>query len=55
MNTIVDYISTFLGQYQGTNTGYDIPYIVAAACLLLGLGFVFKVILILIHGLMGGK
>ena len=55
MSTIVDYIATFRGEYQGTYTGYDIPYIVAAVCLVLGVWFVFKVILILIHGLMGGK
>ena len=54
MTTIQDLIATYLGSYDFT-VDWDVPYIVAACCLLLGLWFTFKVILALIHSLTGGK
>lgn len=55
MTTLVDSIASILGSYNGTNTGYDIPYIIAGACLILGLWFCFKVVLLILHALTGGK
>ena len=52
--TLTDIIATYLGTYDFT-VKWDVPYIVAAAALCLGLWFVFKVLLLIIHGLMGGK
>ena len=54
MNTIQDIIVTYLGSYN-FDVRWDIPYIVAAALLVLGVWFAFKVVLLIIHGLMGGK
>lgn len=54
MSTIQDIIVTYLGTYD-FNVRWDIPYIVSACLLILGLWFVFKVILLVIHGMLGGK
>ena len=53
-STIIDLLATFLGTYD-TSVTWDVPYITAAVLLCIGCWFSFKVILILIHKLAGGK
>jgi hypothetical protein len=53
MSTITDLIATYLGTYD-FSVRWDIPYIVAAGLLLLGVWFAFKVVLAIIY-LLGGK
>lgn len=54
MNTIPDFVASILGQYDFT-VNWDIPYITSAVLLVLGVWFSFKVILVLMHMIGGGK
>lgn len=53
MTTITDLIVTYLGTYDYT-VRLDIPYIVSACLLILGVWFAFKCVLAVIY-LLGGK
>lgn len=54
MSTITDLLVPFLGTYDTTVT-WDVPYITGAVLLCMGCWFAFKVVLVIIHHLAGGK
>lgn len=51
--TITDLIATFLGSYD-FSVKVDVPYIVAAVLLVVGVCFAFKVVLAIMY-MIGGK
>lgn len=54
MNTIPDFVQSFIGTYD-FSVKCDVPYITSAVLLVLGVWFSFKVILVIIHEIAGGK
>lgn len=51
--TITDFLSAYLGTYDYT-VRWDVPYIVAAVLLVLGVYFAFKFVLAVMY-MIGGK
>lgn len=52
--TIPDFLLTILGTYD-TSVTWDVPYITGAVLLCIGVWFAFKVVLVIMHLIGGGK